>query len=129
MSTRVDICCETCGEVLSIGDNNRAHDLMLTLCRHADEIAAMDDVLEAIGGNVRLDELQDYVKLPVGWFKRHLGHELVPIDEYGLKLNACQKLTRIECEGGHTHHCGLGRDHEGDCKLTRNSNHYNARVR
>lgn len=128
MSTRYDIICETCGEILRVCDNNGADEMMLTLCRNADEIAAMADVLDAIGGTVRVEWMRDYETLDVAWFRKHLGHELIPIDEYGAKMNACQKYTRIQCEGGHIHGCGLERDHDGECKLTHNSNLYNARL-
>jgi hypothetical protein len=50
----------------------------------------------------------------VGWFTEHAGHDLAVCDEYGGFDDECAKWVRCgEC--GDSHHCRLGKEHEGPC--------------
>lgn len=89
---------------------------MLALCKHADLIAAFDDVMQDGEGHLTL-EIMNRGRIDTYWFKQHLGHQLIPIDEYGVLLGQCRK--RIECEAGYNHDCQLDRDHEEPCSSKR----------
>lgn len=113
MSTDWHIHCVDCNVTHRFDDANRRDRLMLTLIKHADSIASLVELLEEAGGDVELKTF--WGRIDAAWFRAHLGHNLMPIDEYGHLLDQCAK--RIECTCGALHWCSLKKDHEGPCLL------------
>lgn len=51
------------------------------------------------------------------WFKQHLGHNLVPINEYGTLMGVCGRgLQCPTCRYGIQQKCTLAYGHEGPCE-------------
>lgn len=125
MSCDWHIICLDCGEanttygehVHRFNDANHKDEEMWTLIRHADSIAAAADVIaEGIDIHFSLGSHNGgfgYGDIDAAWFKRHLGHQLWPINEYGALDTQCQK--RVECDHGHHHSCQLEDKHDGPC--------------
>lgn len=118
MSCDWNIICLDCSkdghsEIHRFNDANHQDAWMWTLIRHHEAIAALDDLnLEPkIEINFTLGFSGSYGRIDTAWFKRHLGHQLWPIDEYGRLDTQCQE--RVECNEGHHHDCQLEQNHEG----------------
>lgn len=118
MSTDWNIKCVDCGDVHGFDDANHMDQEMLILIKHADSIAALADLV-AECGSIRLGfEYDNYGPIDPVWFRKHLGHQLMPIDEYGRLLDRCsERVTCGECETSHW--CTLTLGHDGACKTVR----------
>lgn len=120
MSCDWHVHCLDCKETHCFSEANHEEALMLFLCRHSDAIAALAEMVEEQhAGRPRIypDTVTlrtQYGDVDPRWFKRHLGHNIVPIDEYGSVLGRCQKWVTCAC--GASHLCALDADHEGECR-------------
>lgn len=110
MSTDWNIECMDCRDVLRFSDANHRSDLMQALIAHAPAIAAFNELAcdERIW---TLDISTGYGCLDTGWFKTHLGHRLVPVNEYGSYLDECGE--EFKCSAGEIHRCHRPK-HDGD---------------
>ena len=111
MSCDWDIKCVDCNEEHGFEDMNHDERLMLSLVRHADAIAALHAAI------VDPDTCVELVTGPAGrrvdtaFFKKHQGHQLRPVDEYGRLSGNCAR--RVECPSCGTYHlCKLPEGHE-----------------
>ena len=110
MSTYWHIRCVDCKNTHTFDCANHEEKLMLMLCRNAESIAALDDMMrDPESCDVKLRT--NYGEVDTAWFRSHLGHQLLPIDEYGHVLGQC--LERVVCECGASHACDLSLNHEG----------------
>lgn len=120
MSTDWHIHCVDCKATHHFDDANHREPLMLALCRHAEAIATLADLFaDTDAFDVELRTMNG--RIDPTWFREHLGHQLLPIDEYGTLIGQCWKY--VDC--GHCRqrqHCGLPRDHEGACAVEAPSN-------
>lgn len=82
---------------------------MALLCRHAEAIAALDDLMKDPDNHAQFST--QWGRVDTSWFRAHLGHQLLPIDEYGQFLGACHGWA--SCDAGHNHPCQLERNHDG----------------
>lgn len=116
MSTDWNIRCRDCDEVHGFDDANHREDLMAVLIEHAAAIAALAPLLKATSSIASDVELRTpWGAVDVDWFAKHLGHRLVPHDEYGRDLGQCWKSVPCsECKCSHRP-CTLALDHEGGC--------------
>lgn len=114
MSCDWDVRCVTCGDNHGFHDANHCEDLMLSLCKRAEAIAALVPLIATSRyGEIEL-RVGSYGAVDVRWFARHAGHQLSPVDEYGRLLNQCQNYVACgECST--QHHCKLDKDHAGPC--------------
>lgn len=109
MATDWHLYCLDCKEQLSFEDGRER--VMITLIRHADVLSAFadpdlcsDDIVVSRFGR----------DIDAGWFRRHMGHNLSPIDEAGRLPTICNKAVRCgACE--QWHRCPLDVNHPGDC--------------
>lgn len=81
MSCDWDIYCRTCNESHEFLDANHQEDLMWLLIAHSKEIAALDPLINNSRFEVQLKCFYGYVRPE--WFVKHMGHDLVPRNEYG----------------------------------------------
>lgn len=111
MSTDWHIKCVDCDDVHRFDDANHRDDEMVMLIRHADSIAAIAELQAE--GVFQIDwTYGHYGRVDAAWFKRHLGHQLMPIDEYGRLLDQCHDYVYCgEC--GTQHKCALKLNHDG----------------
>lgn len=82
MSTDWNVYCKTCDETHRFCDANHEVKLMRALVKHASSIVGLAPLLadpNAYGIEFRCY----YGPIDPEWFKRHTGHELIPISEYG----------------------------------------------
>jgi hypothetical protein len=117
MSTDWNIKCVDCDEIHHFDDANHQDDRMLLLIKHADAIAALAELSTELGDqlNFRLGYSGCYGSIDPAWFRKHLGHNLMPIDEYGRMLDQCREHVYCgECKT--RHRCGLKLNHEGEHK-------------
>jgi hypothetical protein len=114
MSCDWNVYCRTCDEtVTGFSGANHREDFMHRLIRHAEAIAGLVPFL---------DDAQSWeeVELNAPWglirpqaFKRHLGHELVPQDEYGRCSDDCGEYFHCSsCRNTRT--CHLPKGHDGE---------------
>jgi hypothetical protein len=82
MSTDWNVHCRTCKDTYDFNDANHREDLMWLLVDQAPAIAALAPLMEA-DRNGELELGCRYGRIDPQWFKAHLGHDLVPISEYG----------------------------------------------
>jgi len=80
MSCDWNVFCRTCNDEHGFDDANHMVDLMFTLIRHADAIAGLTSLLDSTSDVVLKTH---YGEITAGWFKKHLGHDLVARSEYG----------------------------------------------
>ena len=114
MSCDWDIKCVDCDEEHGFEDMNHNEDLMLALVRHADAIATFHEVIgdrdmpyPGIGLTTKYRERQ----INTAFFKKHQGHRLRPVDEYGRLSGDCS--ARVACPScGASHPCKLPDGHE-----------------
>lgn len=83
MSCDWNIYCRTCNATHDFLDANHKEDLMWHLIRHASSIAALAPLMEGDLFNGNLELRTFYGRIDSRWFRDHLGHDLVPISEYG----------------------------------------------
>lgn len=115
MSTDWNVYCRTCDDVHSFSDANHMDRDMVALIRHAEDIAALAPLLadEHVGHRIEFT-LGSYGTIDPAWFKAHLGHDLVPRDEYGRCLDQCsERWTCTFCKKAHW--CTLKPGHEPPC--------------
>jgi hypothetical protein len=121
MSTDWNVHCLDCKSTHRFDDANHQDELMLALCRHADSIAALAVVLEdpVLKGYLLL-KFDYYGTVDASWFRKHLGHQLLPINEYGLLLQQCyEKVECSECSA--LHNCVLELKHDGPHQAAKKS--------
>ena len=113
MSCDWDIKCVDCDEEHGFTDMNHAEDLMHVLVRHADAIAAFHaamsdrDMAYGVGLAMKYPERQ----INTAFFKKHQGHHLRPVDEYGRLSGDCsERVTCPSCSASHP--CKLPEGHE-----------------
>ena len=84
---------------------------MLSLIKHADSIAALAELQS--GGDFEIRwTYGEYGRVDAMWFRRHLRHNLIPIDEYGRLLDQCHE--HVYCgECNNRHDCALKLGHDG----------------
>lgn len=92
MSTDWNVHCLDCKSTHTFDDANHQLDLMLALCRHAEAIAGLAELVADIGTDIELKTYWGAVD--PGWFRFHLGHQLLPISEYGDVYGHCTERVR-----------------------------------
>jgi hypothetical protein len=111
MSCNWDIKCVDCNERHHFHDMNHEERVMLALIRHAGAIAALDALASDPEAKVELVIAWRGWRVDTAFFKKHQGHHLRPIDEYGRLLGDCTE--RVECPScGAVHPCKLPEGHE-----------------
>jgi len=120
MSTDWHIRCLDCKVTHRFDEANHQRSLMAALCRNAAAIAGLSDLMADAEVEVRFAAGYTgcYGEIDVGWFKTHLGHRLVPIDEYGNLADCCNKRVRCTTCNGDDRTCYLPVGHDGDCDPT-----------
>jgi hypothetical protein len=113
VSTDWNIRCVDCGDTHHFNDANHQNRLMLDILSHQEAIAAIAPLLRT--GDVELETF--YGNIDAAWFAKHLGHNLLPIDEYGRLLDQCHECAKCSC--GFEHPCTLPAKHEGEHVATR----------
>ena len=101
MSTDYDVRCKTCGSHHGFDNANHAHDLMRTLIRHREAIAALAPLMNEVGSEV---EFRIYCQSSIdpSWFADHAGHELAVFDEYGGEFGTCREYYSCDhCKARH----------------------------
>lgn len=113
MSCDWDIKCVDCDEEHGFDDMNHKDDLMHVLIRHADAIAAFHtamcdrDMDDGVGLATKYPER----RINTAFFKKHQGHRLRPVNEYGQLSGDCSE--RVDCPScGASHPCKLPDGHE-----------------
>ena len=115
MSCDWNIHCVDCNATHEFDDANHQDELMLHICRHADAIASIADLMTGKDG--RWIELRtSYGQIEPAWFKRHMGHNLMPISEYGDLLDQCGEYVRCSC--GSSRRCTGKLGHDGEHAVT-----------
>jgi hypothetical protein len=83
MSCDWNIYCKTCGSWCCFADANHALELMRHLIAHSGAIAGIADLCDDNKTQCTIKLLTSYGSVDASWFKAHLGHEVVPRNEYG----------------------------------------------
>lgn len=83
MSCDWDVYCKTCDDAQGIPNANHREDLMWVLVKHAAAIAGLAALLDDDPWCTIELRFGEYQSIDPRWFAKHLGHELVAIDEYG----------------------------------------------
>jgi hypothetical protein len=110
MSCDWDIKCVDCNEEHGFDDMNHDEDLMHALVRHADAIVGLYALVSDPHVRVELVVGRGRCVDPA-FFKRHQGHRLRPVDEYGRLSGDC--FERVACPScGSSHPCKLPEGHE-----------------
>jgi hypothetical protein len=86
MSIDWNVHCLDCKATHKFEDANHQDHLMALLCKHADAIADLADLVVEAGEN-DIELKTWWGRVDVQWFKTHRGHRLVPISEYGELLD------------------------------------------
>lgn len=117
MSTHWDVHCLDCNEDLGLHENH-AERAMASLVAAAPGLANFAS-WTAIGNvSVRGEAFGDYSTIDLSFFVKHLGHRLIPQDEYGGFPEDCGKV--FTCDGCSIRHtCHLPPGHEGACARVR----------
>lgn len=106
-----NIYCRTCDETHAFNDANRLEAEMHVLIKYAAQIAALAPVQNECGVDVQFG-FYSYGSIEPSWFARHLGHDLVPRDEYGRCADQCAE--DVVCEHcGHRSRCARKLNHLG----------------
>lgn len=120
MSCDWNIRCVDCESTHRFLDANHLEQEMWAIIDQAAAIAAlaplMSDTRIRVGISLRLGDHggHGYGSINPKWFAEHLGHKLVPTDEYGILSGQCSRLVR--CETCKTEmRCRRKFDHEGPC--------------
>lgn len=114
MSCDYYVYCRACDERHDFNDANHRDRLMAHLIQHAAAIATLAPALDGYeGSNLTLGT--SYGRVDCAWFARHLGHDLVAVDEYGRVSDRCnRRVTCGECRSERW--CGESPGHAGPCK-------------
>ena len=118
MSTDWDIFCTDCKERHGFDDCNHWEAEMLWLCKNADTIAGLVELVAGCPGGSGIsvgfpcgDRLK---RIDADWFRKHLGHNLQPINEYGGFLEQCSLYAKCgTCD--YDHKCSLQHGHAEPC--------------
>lgn len=111
MSCDWDIKCVDCDEKHGFQDMNHCEDLMHALIRHANAIAMLHALAEDRFANVELMAMYPERSVNILFFKKHQGHHLRPVNEYGGLSGDCSE--RVACPTcGTSHPCKLPEGHE-----------------
>lgn len=106
MSTYWDVYCVNCKVEHGFDGANHAELEMAEICKHADAIAALSAF------NLEIDLHCTYGRIKPWWFAEHLGHKLVPRNEYGEFLGQCPETVKCVC--GSRKRCTLPNEHGGE---------------
>lgn len=107
--------CVDCKVTHIFDSANHMDEEILQLIKHSEAIAALDDLMRAPRcADVEL-RFGPYGQIDTAWFREHLGHQMLPIDEYGEVLGQEKCWEYSTCSDGHQHRCTLLRGHEGPC--------------
>jgi len=111
VSTQWGINCRTCGESLGLRVNHE--DVMSELIRLAPDLVKLIPLRAAIG-DWRLELNFTVLDSPVDlkWLEKHLGHDLVPQDEYGGFLDRCNERVMCSCCDS-VYRCARAPKHDG----------------
>lgn len=110
MSTDWNVHCLDCKDTHYFSDANWRDDDMALICKHAGAIAAMAPLIA--GANlINIEISTSYGRIDADWFAKHLGHNLVPISEYGHFMKQCPEY--VDCLCGSNKRCTLDVGHEG----------------
>ena len=115
MSCDWDVYCRTCDESLGLPDMNHDDHKMRALIAYAPQLAALAPLMNE-QHSFELNATYGRAAIDCGFFAKHLGHDLVPRDEYGQCDDTCHELIRCAC--GHPRcggqwNCNLKKGHEG----------------
>lgn len=109
MSCDFDVFCLDCNANLGLQDWNRRSNEVQALIANAPAIAALAPLARS---GFTLEHFDRNV--PIEFFAKHLGHRLLPRDEYGGFLDECgAQFACLGACGNHWLTCRLVRDHEG----------------
>ena len=112
MSCDWNVYCRTCNEEHSFNDANHMEQEMAALVKHAGAIAALAPLFDESQW-IEMNLGRHWGTISPRWFAKHLGHDLIPRDEYGRFLDKCPEWVKCgKC--GANHHCTLAYGHEGD---------------
>lgn len=108
--------CRTCDEELSYPSLNHGEDTLTKLIRAAPQIVQIYEISKSVPDNLLTVDVQAlHMSFDASWFKKHLGHDMVPRNEYHVCLDRCG--VRVKCgECGTGHLCNLPVNHEGNHK-------------
>ena len=89
---------------------------MHVLIKHAPSIAGLAPLVEETSAFPLMPDVEfqlgSYGRIRPDWFTKHLGHDLVPIDEYGRCADICAEYAACgSC--GHRKRCELKLGHDG----------------
>src|SRR5437762_1565511 len=112
MSCDWDIICVDCNEEHGFSDLNHEDHAMQVIVRHADAIAALCGLEQDLERPIEFLQYRGRTIQPV-FFKKHQGHQLRPIDEYGRMLGDCTEWADCSACGG-SHPCRLPENHAAE---------------
>jgi hypothetical protein len=110
MGTSWGIRCLNCGENACIDDNHVPphFDTIQLMVEHAAKLAALPDMFG-------LDVTFTGVSAPLRWLKKHAGHQLRPVSEYGEIDGTCTKDFKCDHCGSRLGSCDKDVDHTDPC--------------
>lgn len=115
MGTSWNLRCVTCSvNLLDEFERYPGPQELVSLIRNSEAVASLADLFADCPGEFELRSSYNTVSRPIDpvVFRAHLGHQLMPIDEYGRLLDAChQKFQCPHCATWHP--CSLSHHHEG----------------
>ena len=109
MSTDWNVHCVDCNVTHTFSDANHQDGLMMKICQHADEIASLAELVDD-GSDIELRT--HWGRIDPRWFRTHMGHNLMPISEYGDLLDQCCEYVTCTC--GSSRRCTNEVGHDGD---------------
>ena len=115
MTTDYDLFCRTCGSAAHF-DNVSNQETMFEVRDEMKAFAAAEDVEQYVG---ELDMGRGVFRKPCGffsWCAKHLGHDVVVRDEYGVDHDKCESRTVCPC-CGQSARCVLAHEHVGPCRV------------
>jgi hypothetical protein len=110
MSADWHVHCLDCNDTQTFDDAHHMQGTMAALCKNAEAIAALVPLIRD-GGALGL-EVRNHGEVDTQWFAQHLGHRLVPINEYGEALGECSE--RVDCACGSPMSCKREYGHVGE---------------
>lgn len=112
MSTDWNVYCVDCKDEHRFDDANHQDALMLYICNNAEAIAALDDLVQ-LDSSIELKTY--YGRIDTSWFRKHLGHQLLPRSEYGDLLGSCPLYVTCQHCNYTAAKCSLTVNHDGPC--------------
>lgn len=108
--TEWNLHCRTCNETHELAWHADGDKQITTLIPHLPAIAALTDLIDAHIWPLDMEDLK-----PMAPFARkHLGHDLAPIDEYGRFVGDCWVRLACSCCKSSLGFCRLPTGHTGD---------------